>query len=135
MRPHRFTTQATTRREGGLRGAELGSTSVNLEPDRTVIRELAVLAPFGMQTAQPRGCLSLSVLVWIGVSDPLAHSRPFPCHWTLVGTAAGALSGALASFCLRLPMQGAVKRDSFLGLLGLIVGMASLRENESGQSA
>jgi hypothetical protein len=27
-------------------------------------------------------------------------------------------------------MQGAVKRDSLLGLLGLIVGMAALRENE-----
>jgi hypothetical protein len=32
-------------------------------------------------------------------------------------------------------MQGAVKRDSLLGLLGLIVGMAALTENESGQSA
>jgi hypothetical protein len=46
----------------------------------TVIREPAVLVLFDTQTAQPRGCLSLSVLVWIGVSDPLAHSRPFPCH-------------------------------------------------------
>jgi hypothetical protein len=47
----------------------------------TVIRELAVLAPLVCKLLQPRGCLSLSVLVWIGVSDPLAHSRPFPCHW------------------------------------------------------
>jgi hypothetical protein len=45
-----------------------------------VIGEPAVLVLFDTQTAQPRGCLSLSVLVWIGVSDPLAHSRLFPCH-------------------------------------------------------
>jgi uncharacterized membrane protein YeaQ/YmgE (transglycosylase-associated protein family) len=44
----------------------------------------------------------------------------------LVAMAAGAFSGALASFCLRLPMQGVLKRDSLLGLLGFIVGMAAL---------
>lgn len=44
------------------------------------VREPAVLVLFDSQTAQPRGCLSLSVLVWIGVSDPLGLCRPFPCH-------------------------------------------------------
>jgi hypothetical protein len=60
----------------------------------------------------------------------------FPIGWPIavlfvvfgafVGTAAGALTGALASFCFRLPMQGVLKRDSLLGLLGFIVGMAAL---------
>ena len=60
----------------------------------------------------------------------------FPIPWSaavlflvvgaLVATVVGTLTGALASLCLRLPMRGVLKADSLLGVLGFIVGMATL---------